>query len=129
MEHPCPKSKDWEILIDVARCRYGAAIGTREAEDLLGLVLVRMGGEDPLRSALDLRRLPILVTVQSKKMGMHTILVTEIDEYMLEVINHEGVKVQKVRFDTLDVVDENRLASGHAVAWVVPRWMPGCWRR
>ena len=123
---PEPGTRDWEIMVDIAGCRHGAAIDEAATAEWLGLVrcstslyFLRRGGQ-----------LPAMMSFRSPDCGLHAALVIAIREGKrkwapdLHFVNYrgdgEGPTVEWVPWDDVAWHDGNRdEALG---TWLVPRW-------
>jgi hypothetical protein len=89
----------WERFVDIARCRYGAALSTIDhvAEEL-GLC------RRPIRFGLKTftKCLPVETAVENPHSGthMHAILITSIKNDLLEVINYRWITGPTVEWIT-----------------------------
>lgn len=79
--------EEYERLVDLVRCRYGAALRIADAYPLLGLAAELA----PADRVLDLEwmrpRLPVAMTYRDPVKGLHVALIAGVDGDMLSLVN------------------------------------------
>jgi hypothetical protein len=115
--HPVPDTLDWEIMIEIASCRHGSAIGIDRTADWLGVVLSPRGERD-----IEEGPLPLELSVHDLKLGLHSILMVARKDDEVYVINYRGEGGQWVKRSELELVHKSKLVRNVNVTWIVPRW-------
>lgn len=125
---PVPDTTPWEIMVEIAACRYGATIHDERVAEWLGLVRV------PTSLAFLRRgeRLPAMMSLHSPDAGFHAALVIETRKGKrptapdLHFVNYkgtgEGAVLEWVEWDEVAWHDCNQKNS--LGWWLVPR---GCY--
>ena len=111
---PRPGDDLWEVMVDVAKCRYGSAIQPSHVAAWLDLVQVPVHFEH--------EQMPLMLSVHDPKWGMHAVLMTERDGDKVRLHNYEGKPDQWVLVSDLELVSQGKV-SMHQIAWLVPTFM------
>lgn len=115
--HPLPGTPDWEVLVEVARCRHGSALNRGGIQRYLGVVSVSVD-----RTWLtEGDRFPLVVSVQDPELGFHAILATQRMDGMVFVENYRGEPGQWVEIGELKFADREVYpgVTSPAYEWIV----------
>jgi hypothetical protein len=99
---PSPGTKEWEELIDLIKCRNGAALRTKFVADYLGLKII----EIDINKNMIISNLPVLLCViePENKVGLHATLVISGDKKSATLVNYRwksGPAIEKIFWEDI----------------------------
>ena len=94
---------EYEALVDLVKCRHGAAIETHKAWEYLGLK-VENGPVETMDLEWVRTHLPVEIGIYDPKYGFHSVLVVEVIGKNLRLINawKEWANFQELEFPPFD---------------------------